>query len=494
MSEASRQDPETSPLPRPFAAPEAGSDYFATEAHYLSLAGRIVAGLRRDPGLVLLTGDPLPSARVLSPALSNAAADWYAVTVIACRPELSRDQLLLAVPPSPAPLFVFNDADRLSDGQIEGIRESLARRDGITPGVLMLARPPFLSRLEGLQPRLFREGLVTRFQLQELGREEVETFIRRQLPPGEPAPAFTAEAITAVADFSGGDPAVVNRLARLMLEFAKAADSKVGKKPADGALPTIDIVTAGEPLGEVRPQAETIGKPKSIRPPRRRRTMRGLRIGILPCLIAASLMVPADNVSSLIDSVVRRIAALSPPTPPSTAHLAKVPALIGNTVPEASVAEGPLPAAPPPEMSSALPAAALPPETSTALPAAVLPPETPSALPIAASPAEMPAPTPAPPVTEPGALGEIAALVARGDAFLQARDITSARLFYERAADAGDAAAAMRMGGTFDSAFLARAGIPDTRGDQRQALSWYRRALDLGDAEAERLLKTFEQH
>jgi hypothetical protein len=73
----------------------------------------------------------------------------------------------------------------------------------------------------------------------------------------------------------------------------------------------------------------------------------------------------------------------------------------------------------------------------------------------------MPAPTPAPPVAEPGPpAGEIAALVARGDVFLQARDITSARLFYERAADAGDAAAAMRMGGTFDPAFLARAGIP----------------------------------
>jgi TPR repeat protein len=89
---------------------------------------------------------------------------------------------------------------------------------------------------------------------------------------------------------------------------------------------------------------------------------------------------------------------------------------------------------------------------------------------------------------------EIAALLARGDVFLQARDITSARLFYERAANAGDAAAATRMGATFDPAFLARAGIRDTRGDRREALSWYRRARDLGDAGAERLLKSFEPH
>jgi len=35
------------------------------------------------------------------------------------------------------------------------------------------------------------------------------------------------------------------------------------------------------------------------------------------------------------------------------------------------------------------------------------------------------------------AVAEVAALVARGDAFFDIGDITSARLFYERAADAG---------------------------------------------------------
>jgi len=132
--------------------------------------------------------------------------------------------------------------------------------------------------------------------------------------------------------------------------------------------------------------------------------------------------------------------------------------------------------------------------TSSAPPATASPSEAPPTPPANPPLDETPSPAPAA-FAEPGpAAHEIAALVARGDAFLQARDITSARLFYERAADAGDADAAMRMGGTFDPAFLARAAIPDTRGDQREALSWYRRARDLGDAEADRLLKTFEQH
>lgn len=52
LPEANRQD-DAEPSPaRPFAAPGASSDHFATEAYYLSPAGRIVAGLRRGPGLI----------------------------------------------------------------------------------------------------------------------------------------------------------------------------------------------------------------------------------------------------------------------------------------------------------------------------------------------------------------------------------------------------------------------------------------------------------
>jgi TPR repeat protein len=71
-------------------------------------------------------------------------------------------------------------------------------------------------------------------------------------------------------------------------------------------------------------------------------------------------------------------------------------------------------------------------------------------------------------------------------------DLAAARLFYERAADAGEGRAALRLGETFDPVFLDRARLPGARGDLSTALSWYRRARDLGVAEAEILLKSIE--
>jgi TPR repeat protein len=77
---------------------------------------------------------------------------------------------------------------------------------------------------------------------------------------------------------------------------------------------------------------------------------------------------------------------------------------------------------------------------------------------------------------------DIAEFLARGDSYLLIGDVTSARLFYERAADAGSGPGAMRLGVTFDPNFLGRAGLVGTRGDQVKADTWYRRARSLGAA------------
>ena len=87
---------------------------------------------------------------------------------------------------------------------------------------------------------------------------------------------------------------------------------------------------------------------------------------------------------------------------------------------------------------------------------------------------------------------EIAALLKRGDAFLTSGDITSARLFYERAADAGSGPAALRLGATFDPVMIGRVGVHDAVADPAQALVWYRRARELGMVEAEQWIKRFE--
>src|SRR5262249_17307694 len=87
---------------------------------------------------------------------------------------------------------------------------------------------------------------------------------------------------------------------------------------------------------------------------------------------------------------------------------------------------------------------------------------------------------------------EIAALVRRGDGFLTSGDITSARLFYERAADAGSGRAAMQLGATFDPVILGYVRARSGLADPAQALSWYRRARDLGMLEADQRIKQFE--
>jgi multidrug efflux system membrane fusion protein len=97
----------------------------------------------------------------------------------------------------------------------------------------------------------------------------------------------------------------------------------------------------------------------------------------------------------------------------------------------------------------------------------------------AATITQPPEPRPTPPkqvvaLTQPRlSAAEIAGLVKRGDDFVAAGDITSARLFYERAIEAGDRVAAVRMGITFDPVFLNKVGIRPTVGNQREALAWY---------------------
>jgi hypothetical protein len=87
---------------------------------------------------------------------------------------------------------------------------------------------------------------------------------------------------------------------------------------------------------------------------------------------------------------------------------------------------------------------------------------------------------------------DTAALVSRGDTLFGLRDIVSARLFYERAANAGNGQAAIRLGETFDPSFLARAGLSGVRGDPAVAVHWYRRARELGANEADVLATSIE--
>lgn len=86
----------------------------------------------------------------------------------------------------------------------------------------------------------------------------------------------------------------------------------------------------------------------------------------------------------------------------------------------------------------------------------------------------------------------VEALVARGDILLGTGDVVTARLFYRHASDRDDSAAALRLGETFDTAFLREAGLGGIAGDPATARYWYRRAHDLGNRDALILLKGLE--
>lgn len=88
---------------------------------------------------------------------------------------------------------------------------------------------------------------------------------------------------------------------------------------------------------------------------------------------------------------------------------------------------------------------------------------------------------------------EVASLVKRGQAVLAEGDISSARLLLRRAAEAGDAAAALALAGTYDRAELAKLNVIGVVHDHAQAKVWYAKAVTHGSAEAVRRLQQLAQ-
>jgi len=338
---------------------------------------------------------------------------------------------------SPSAIFVVADTDRLSDDQIEKLRQAAEvlpdAPHGSEAGVL-LAHSDFVARATSAGLHLFDGGLAGHLRVQQLERDEIEAFIRHQLPSGENTSLLTAQRVALIALTSGGDPAVVNRLARRMLEI----------EPDVSAPPLV----------------------------KRRRSAASLKLlaGGLICLGAVWLTASAfepQRLGVLVGLVRDRIL-------PRSEHAAAPAGVAAAPSPEAAGA---------PSVNVAI----APPDTA---PAGVATPAPLTTRPRPPGPAPAPRST-AEPAPRPGgggpqlSAGDIAALIARGDVFLGAGDIASARLFFERAADSGDGRAAMRMAVTYDAAFLERAGLHSLGGDPARAAFWYRRARELGEHMAE---------
>jgi hypothetical protein len=84
---------------------------------------------------------------------------------------------------------------------------------------------------------------------------------------------------------------------------------------------------------------------------------------------------------------------------------------------------------------------------------------------------------------------EVEALLKRGEGFIASGDLASARLVLQRAAEAGEAQAALSLAGTFDPIVLDRLGLQGQKADIEKARIWYQRAQELGSAAAPRRLQ-----
>jgi hypothetical protein len=112
-------------------------------------------------------------------------------------------------------------------------------------------------------------------------------------------------------------------------------------------------------------------------------------------------------------------------------------------------------------------------------------------------------PAPAPGLLSPQAQGagavarldadEVVMLVSRANDFLKSGDFASARLLLRRAAEAGNANAALKLGATFDPAFMHALGAIGIAPDIAQARQWYEKAVELGSDDARQRLARLGQ-
>jgi Sel1 repeat len=83
---------------------------------------------------------------------------------------------------------------------------------------------------------------------------------------------------------------------------------------------------------------------------------------------------------------------------------------------------------------------------------------------------------------------EIKLLMKQGEQFAEVGDLVTARLLFQRAAEAGDATAATALGATYDPILLTKLGAVGISADVEKARFWYEKAASLGSSDARRRL------
>jgi hypothetical protein len=84
---------------------------------------------------------------------------------------------------------------------------------------------------------------------------------------------------------------------------------------------------------------------------------------------------------------------------------------------------------------------------------------------------------------------QVKLFIKQGEQFIAAGDVVTARIAFQRAAEAGDANAAVALGASYDPIVLTKLGVVGMSPDIAKARSWYRKAEKLGSPEATQRLE-----
>jgi type II secretory pathway predicted ATPase ExeA len=194
--------------------------------------------------------------------------------------------------------------------------------------------------------------------------------------------------------------------------------------------------------------------------------------------MADSAPAAAEPASETAPVVAATLSAIEPANGPEPA--AEEPPVVPATVAAPATA----PVAEPVTVAAVAPAEAAPNDPPAAAPAIPAPAPEPA---VAAVPPADPEPAKPrlaqvpPPLAD---AAELQLLMKRGDDMLRLGDPASARLFYERAASRGLPSAYTAVGRTFDPTVLQRLSIRGGGANGDLALTWYRRGVEAGDADA----------
>jgi hypothetical protein len=89
---------------------------------------------------------------------------------------------------------------------------------------------------------------------------------------------------------------------------------------------------------------------------------------------------------------------------------------------------------------------------------------------------------------------EVSLLIKQGEKHIAAGDVVTARMIFQRAAEDGDATAALALAATYDPSVLAKLGVMGMGADVEKARNWYRMAESYGSAEATQRLRLLDNH